>query len=200
MTTTMQMIEAYPLTWPDGWPRKQSHQRNSSTYRVAFAVARDNLVRELRLAGARDVIVSSNVPLRRDGLPLAGMAEPRDPGVAVYWTDRQRRPRVMAFDGWRTTRENLRAIGRAVEHLRGLERIGATMQERAFSGFALLPTASDDDDPWRRLGLERGSTTRDQLVRRYRELVHRCHPDRGGDATEMALLNAAYERASREVA
>jgi hypothetical protein len=195
MSTTT--IDAYPLCWPDGWPRKQSWQRNSSTYRVTFATARDSLVRELRLAHARDIVVSSNVPVRRDGLPLAGMSEPRDPGVAVYWTDTKRRPRVIACDVWRTVRENVRAVGLAVEHIRGLERTGASeILERAFSGFALLPPGGDH---WTTLGLERGACA-DAIKRRHRDLALANHPDHvGGDGAAMARINAATQDALREV-
>ena len=84
----MQPIEAYPLTWPDGWPRRKPHQRNRSKYEVTFLRARDELVRELNAGRARHVVISTNIPLRRDGLPLANMREPEDPGVAVYWDDK----------------------------------------------------------------------------------------------------------------
>lgn len=48
-----QPIEAYPLSWPDGWPRRKSHARNRSKYKTTFLRARDELVRELRDAFAR---------------------------------------------------------------------------------------------------------------------------------------------------
>jgi hypothetical protein len=192
-------IEAYPLCWPDGWPRRESWQRDASAYQVEFAKARDDLTRELRLARARDVVISSNVPLRRDGLPLANMAEPKDPGVAVYWTDRKGRPRVIAFDRWRRVRENLRAVGMAIESIRSLERIGAELLERAYAGFARRPETAGAGDHWTTLGIPRG-TSADELARRYRELAREHHPDRGGNAATMAAINDAYQRAAAEVA
>jgi hypothetical protein len=193
-------IEAYPLCWPDGWPRKESYQRMSSRYEVDFATARDHLANELRLARARDVVVSTNVPTRRDGLPYANMPQPVDPGVAVYWTaigkGGKTEPRVIACDVWRTVRENLRAVGLAVEAIRSLERTGATeILERAYAGFARLPASSDH---WAVLGLLRG-TPRDAIDARYRSLARAHHPDRGGDPAVMAAINAAYHRASSEV-
>lgn len=190
-------IEAFPLAWPVGWPRKPSHARASSPYRVTLAAASDGLARELRLMGARDVVVSSNLMLRRDGLPLSHQREPDDPGVAVYWTDSKRRPRSMACDVWRTARENMRALGLAIEYLRGLERTGASeILDRAFAGFAALPPAPAEH--WRTLGLT-PPVSRDTLARRFRELAHEHHPDRGGDGATMARINAAYARASAEV-
>lgn len=196
----MSAIEAYPLCWPVGWPRKEPWQRSSSQYQVEFAKARDHLANELRLSHARDVVISSNVPLRRDGLPLANMRQPDDPGVAVYWTgkDKHGKPaaRVIACDGWRTVRENLRAVGLAVEAIRSLERTGASeILERAYAGFARLPASSDH---WGVLGLR--ATSKAALDARYRELARQHHPDRGGDPAVMASINAAYELARGEVA
>ncbi len=182
-------IEAYPLAWPDGWPRRKAWVRKPSAYQVEFATARDELLRELRLMGA------SNVPLRRDGLPLANMRQPEDPGVAVYWTDAKRMPRVIACDVWRTVRENLRAVGIAIESIRSLERTGASeILERAFAGFARLPASSDH---WGVLGISK--STRAALDARYRELALQHHPDRGGDPTIMAAINAAYASAVAEL-
>lgn len=188
------MIEAYPLAWPDGWPRRQWHQRSSSKYEVTFLRARDELTRELKLGRTRNVVVSSNIPLRRDGLPLANMREPQDPGVAVYWDDKQGKPRVIACDVWKTVRENLRAVGLAYQSLRQIERTGASeLLERAFSGFARLPEAADC---WSILGVQRG-VSREAISERFRELAREHHPDRGGNAQIMARINAAYHEAVR---
>jgi hypothetical protein len=186
------VIEAYPLTWPDGWPRRKSYQRNGSKYEVTFMRARDELVRELGAGRARHVVISSNIPLRRDGLPLANMREPEDPGVAVYWDDKQGKARVIACDVWRTVRENIRAVGLAYASLRQIERTGASeLLERAFSGFARLPAAADC---WTILGVPNGAA-RETVQERFRELARQHHPDRGGNPETMARINAAYHEA-----
>jgi hypothetical protein len=194
-------IEAYPLCWPDGWPRKQRYQRRSSQYHVEFATARDHLVNELRLSHARDVVISTNVPLRRDGLPLANMPQPADPGVAVYWTATRagkHESRNIACDAWHTVRENLRAVGLTVEAIRSLERTGASeILDRAYAGFARLPAGAADDH-WSTLGLPKGWRTVEQITQRYRELAREHHPDRGGDPVRMASINAAYHQALSE--
>jgi hypothetical protein len=193
MTVT---IDAYPLTWPDGWPRKMPHQRMTAPYRVTLASAAKGLVRELKLARARDIVISSNVPTRQDGLPLSGMSEPKDPGVAVYWTDRDREPRVIAIDCWRTVRENMRAVGLAIASLRTFERTGAIeVQRRAYTGFARLPAGGDH---WSVLGLARGSTV-EQIRARYRDLAREHHPDRGGSAERFDEISKAATAALREV-
>jgi hypothetical protein len=48
--------------------------------------------------------------------------EVRDPGVAVYWTDRRGEARVMACDQWFRLRDNVHAIGHAVAAFRTIER------------------------------------------------------------------------------
>jgi hypothetical protein len=59
------MIEAYPLQWPVGY--KRTSRQQSGRFDTSFGAARDKIVKELRLMGARDVIISTNVPLRQDG-------------------------------------------------------------------------------------------------------------------------------------
>jgi hypothetical protein len=187
------VIEAYPLRWPEGWPRTKWPRR--SRYDLSFARARDEIVRQVRLAKGRETIITTNVPLRRDGLPLANMSEPKDSGVAVYWDDKDRKPRVIAIDAWATVRENMRAVAMAVESLRAFDRTGAkAVIDRVYDGFARLPEQTADC--WSILGLQRGAT-RDAISERYRALAREHHPDRGGNAETMARINAAYHEATR---
>ena len=77
----------YPLAWPTGWPRTRAGDRERSRFRNARAVddqlsmsdATSRLIRECRLLGAANVIVSTNVAVRRDGLPYARQRTPEDP-------------------------------------------------------------------------------------------------------------------------
>ena len=63
-------VESYPLYWPAGWPRSSSAQRAKSRFNGQTFSQIKELQRELRLLGARNVIISSNVPVRQDGLPM----------------------------------------------------------------------------------------------------------------------------------
>lgn len=186
------MIEAFPICWPEGWPRSTS--RKTSPYKVSAEVAINELLGDLRLMGARGVILSSNVAVRRDGTMYRDQAADmlKDPGVACYWDDRKGNPRVIACDVWRTPRENVRAIGLTVAALRTIERSGAShLLERAYAGFARLPAASDC---WAILGLPQGSRT-DDIMARYRALARQNHPDLGGSTEAMARINQAYHEA-----
>lgn len=192
-------IERYPLTWPTGQPRMPLHRRSDAAFKVDFGRSRDELLHSLELLGGRNVILSSNVPLRQDGLPYANMPEPADPGVAVYF-DRLiaqdakpfiTKPFVIACDSYRRVRWNLRAIGAAVDALRTIQRHGASaMLEQAFTGFAALPPAEYEPPWWEVLGV--AETASEDVVRRaYLDLVKIHHPDVGGSLDTMSRINRA---------
>jgi DnaJ domain len=190
-------VEAYPLTWPTGQPR--TAPRRGAEFKVELRQARDELLNGLKLLGARSVVISSSLPLRRDGLPLANTSEPNDPGVAVYFDRRKGSdwaPFVIACDTYRKVRWNLRAIGVTVEALRAIQRHGASsLLEQAFTGFAALPPATVGDPPWWEvLGVSRDAGP-DKIRDAFRELARIHHPDVGGDSERMAQINRAHERA-----
>lgn len=200
-------IERYPLTWPIGQPRCAS--RRDADFKVDFGRARDELLHSLKLLGGTSVVLSTGVALRLDGLPYANMAEPSDPGVAVYFDRRvpaptkdrpwtmTTRPFVIACDTYRKVRWNLRAIGATVEALRAIQRHGASsMLEQAFTGFAALPAADRVVPWWEVLGVAQDATA-EQVRAAHRELAMLHHPDRGGDVTRMAKINAARDASVR---
>jgi hypothetical protein len=195
-------IRAFPLCWPDGWARTK--QRTSSNYKVTTDTAIEELIGGIRLMGGRDIIVSSNVPVRRDGTMYRGDHSDQriaDPGVAVYWTARgpkgEPMPREIPCDHWVTVRENVRALGMAIDCIRGLKRCGAgEIQDRAFSGFARLPE-STGPRWWEVLGVDRSADGR-YIKGIYRSLAAEHHPDKGGDPALMARINEAFRQANAE--
>lgn len=74
---------AYPLSWPLGKPR--TGYRTAASFKTSLADARDGLLLELARMSANEVVLSTNMELRRDGLPYAQRRQPLDPGVAVYF-------------------------------------------------------------------------------------------------------------------
>ena len=76
------MIQAYPLQWPVGYPRTKvpAHSKFNCTFYAAMTGVMD----EVRKLGGKQLVISTNVPLRRDGLPRSGQM-PKDRGVAVYF-------------------------------------------------------------------------------------------------------------------
>lgn len=196
------MAEAFPLQWPEGWPRTTSHRRGASRFgkNLGFSQVRE-LQDELRRLGARNVVISSNVPIRLDGLPYASEAKRRydDPGVAVYFTLKGK-PLSMARDSYWTPWENMRSLVLAIDAIRSIERHGgATMMERAFSGFAALPSP-DVPNHWSDILQCRRDATREVVEANFRRLAKDRHPDRGGSADQMAQLNNAREAALKDIA
>lgn len=181
--------EAYPLAWPHGWPRSGERQR--SRFDGTFAKIRDELWAEISRLGGNYPVLSTNLPLKRDGMPYAGQKEPSDPGVAVYF-ERRGRQMVFACDKWDRVQDNMRAIQRTIEAIRGIERWGASeMMERAFRAFeALAPPQSC----WDILGVRRGAS-REEIDAAYRAKARRAHPDAGGSTSAMAELNRARDEA-----
>lgn len=191
----MSGAESFPLHWPQGWPR--ASRRQGSQFQSALGSARDHLMNELRLMGAKYIVLSSNMELRRDGLPYANQKQPADPGVAIYfqWRGKQM---TFACDRWVKVEDNVRAIGKTVEALRGIERWGASdMMERAFSAFEALPPPSEGSPPtcWDILGVE-CNAPHDEVVKAYRRQARSAHPDRGGTREEWDRLRWAYEQAA----
>jgi hypothetical protein len=184
------MIEAYPLSWPDRWPRTESAKRQSSRFKTGFTAAVHETLAELRRLGASNIVVSSNVPTGRGGLPLASAKRVDDVGVAVYFTLKGKQ-RCFADDRWDKIEDNIHAIAMTIEAIRGIERWGTSdMVEAAFAGFALLPAPDD----WRsELG---NPKTREEAEAAYRQRSRTAHPDvPGGSHERMARLNRAREAA-----
>lgn len=188
---------SYPLTWPIGRPRTNS--RATSRFKVpGLGQVRDELLAELHRMGARNVILSTNLKVRLDGLPYADQRQPDDPGVAVYFTYKGKET-CFCCDRWRKIEENLRAIAHTIEALRGIARWGTgDMVDAAFAGFQALP-AYTPAPPWREtLGLANGCTL-DDAEEAYRRLAMQHHPDRNGTHDMMTALNGAIERARKEL-
>lgn len=193
----MNLPDAHPLQWPDGWERTPLHDRKKSRYRVTPSTAMHNLRESVRKLGGDGVIMSSNLEVGVCGVARVGkgMVFP-DPGVAIHWA-RNGKVEVMACDRWRTPWENMQAIHRAIEGLRSMERAGATqIVERAFHAFTLPAPTS-----WRSvLGIEEGFTPGKLYLHRHmRVMLLRAHPDRGGSEEGFKLIEKAGAEARKEL-
>jgi hypothetical protein len=178
-------VDAFPLQWPQGWTRTTPYRRERGAFKTTFAKARDELMAEISRMGGRHPVLSSNLALRRDGLPYAQQTRIEDPGIAVYF-DYKGRPMCFACDRYVSIEANTRAIQLSIAAIRGLERWGASdMMERAFTGFVALEAPRGD---WRDVldpADPEGS---------YRRLRSQHHPDKGGDAQAFDRVQRAYEQ------
>jgi hypothetical protein len=192
------MIDAYPLQWPQAWPR--SDQLKRASFKTPFSHARDELLRELKRLGATDVVISSNMMIRQDGLLYAKQRVPDDRGVAVYF-NLDGEPQCIPCDKWTQVQDNLQAIRLTVEALRGLERWGAKeMVKAAFRGFKALPSSTIVTPYQARLWyevLEVSPNASSEVIRAaYRQMLLKHHPDQGGDVAKFHEVQKAFKQAT----
>lgn len=205
-------IPAYPLQWPEGWKRTDAHRRARAKFgrqaqsshgswkiredlTIAQAVRRVH--DELGRMGVRDddLVISTNLELRLDGLPRSNQREPSDPGVSVYWTQKRGdAPRCMAIDRYDRVADNLAAIAATLDAMRAIERHGgAEILNRAFTGFVALPNGSTGH--WSDVLDVPETASRAEIEAAYRRLRSLHHPDKGGDAEQFDRIQKAYAEA-----
>lgn len=208
-------ITAYPLCWPAGYGRRPADKRAfgrfrtrheergaygtySRNRRVTVAEARDRLQDELDRIGARDVVLSSNLELRSDGMPRSGQKDPEDPGVAVYFRLKGR-PVAMPCDTYTDVAQNIAALAAHIEATRAIERHGVASIEAMFTGFMAI--RAPGPKPWREvLGFPPDARPpRVEIETKRRTLARQHHPDAGGSDDAMAEINAAVDRAMEEL-
>jgi hypothetical protein len=118
--------------------------------------------------------------------------------VALYFALKEK-PVVLACDKWRRVADNIWAIAKHIEALRGQERWGVGSIEQAFRGYMALPERSEASSWWKVLGVALNATP-EQIKEAYRRKSLECHPDRGGTDQAMAEVNLAYAEALKEAA
>lgn len=187
----MSNVTAYPLTWPQGFPRSKT--RESGKFKATLAGALNNVQDSLRLFASdsrkklEDLIISSNVTL--------GAQRPADPGVAVWFTW-DGLSVCIAVDRYNTVEANLQAIHHILEARRVELRHGTLALVRAtFTGFRALPSPPGEQW-WAILGVHENAS-RTEIDSAYRTLRSKHHPDKGGDAEQFQRVQRAYEAAMK---
>jgi hypothetical protein len=208
--------QRYPLSWPSGWKRTPSGQRRAAAFskitartagtavwhdknRLDISDGLARLTRELRRLGADQVIISSNLVTRDDGLPYAKQRKVLDdPGIAVYFKLKGQ-PRVLACDKWNSAADNMAAIAGHIEAIRAVDRYGVGTLEQAFAGYAALPANTALD--WRNVfGFPPDRrVTLSEVDEAFREASRRAHPDAGGSHDAQARLSEAKAAARKEL-
>lgn len=195
--------QRFPLSWPTGWTRTNTRSRANFRRRQNVLMSRltvgDGLARlslELRRLGGTQVVISSNLQTRNDGLPYSNQPKViTDPGVAVYFKMKGK-PRVLACDKWDSAADNMAAIAGHISAIRTVDRYGVGTLEQAFAGYAALPaqaaswfTVLEFADP---------PKTWEVIESRFKSLARIHHPDAGGNSETMGKINAAYDTAREE--
>lgn len=184
----------YPLLWPSDWQPTARAARARSPYRATFTRSRDQVVGLLRKMSS-GFVITSNVPTGARGLPSTDYREPVEPGVAVYWVVRGS-VRVLACDAWASVRENMRAIGHALEALRTLEHAKASqILARAMQGFT-APALSSPRPAWYgELRLATWPPSAADIKAAYGRRALEVHPDHGGTSEAFHRLTQARDLA-----
>lgn len=182
------MSAAYPLEWPPGWPRTDAVRRESSRFKTTLFQALKFLEKEVAALGGKMLVISSNYSL--------GDQNPTDPGVTAYF-QYQAISAAIPCDRWKKIEDNIHAIAKTIEALRGIERWGAKhMTKAAFTGFAALPAPGQTTGrSWRTVLDASDGDTLEQVKAKYRKLSGERHPDRGGSQDAMTELNWAWSQA-----
>lgn len=191
------MVEAYPLHWPIGYKRTSWQQ--SGRFDTSFAKARDTMVKELRLMGAKNVIISTNAPLKNDGYPYASFRAIDDTGVAVYFTYEKERM-VFCCDKWKKVEDNMQAICKTINSFRMMPQWGVSdLLKRAFTGFNALPDARPAKEWYEILGVSQNAD-KTTVTSAYRNLAKVHHPDAGGSDQQFTEINEAYQKGLKQTA
>lgn len=184
---------AYPLTWPDLFPRSKS--REAGRFKTSMPTALKNVRNSLDLFGrdsrkkVEGIVLSSNVSLGND--------RPQDPGVAVWFTWDGIQV-CIPVDRYQKPEDNLQAIHHILEARRVELRHGTLAIVRAtMTGFTALPAPSTKR-AWHDVLQVRPDASVEVIEANYRRLAKFRHPDQGGSTDEMAELNAARTEALKE--
>jgi len=140
-------VISHPLEWPEGWPTTTDTDRHQGRIQEDFVVAMEKLEKELGLFGAKDVRISTNVRVDKDGRNLPGTEGVRvaNPGVGVIFT-KEGEEYTIGYDGWSAVGNNLAHLA---QHLLALRRImdtgGKNLVEHLLKSSALTahPSAAE---------------------------------------------------------
>lgn len=135
--------EAYPLQWPAGVDRRspESRKRANFSHKVSggwrkpltIHQALQRLMHEIRAftkpgrpwrVDPALVIVSTDMKVRKDGLPYSGHRLPDDSGCAVYFV-LDGDPYVFPCDTWDRLPDNIAAVAAYLGAMRGFFRATA---------------------------------------------------------------------------
>ncbi|KUR80791.1 J domain-containing protein [Novosphingobium sp. FSW06-99] len=209
------MTAAYPLHWPEGRPRtapgarkfasfnqKKNNGRYLQTIALSVAAAFERLQKEVDALGAQNTVLSTNIELRLDGRPRSDKGNPVDPPPPALWFTLRGQDIVLACDRWTSAADNIAAIAKHIEAMRGMERWGVGTLDQAFTGYVALPPQQATRPalrPWWQVLVLHPSATRSEILRAHRELIRKYHPDTGGSEHAASEINQARDEALREL-
>jgi hypothetical protein len=196
--------QRYPLDWPQGYKRTTSRLARPLFKQIGLGLAVQMVMGEVRkLTDGYGCVISSNVPLKNDGLPRADYFRSHisDPGVAVYFK-LEGQDFVLCCDKFNKVEDNLKAIAITIEDMRRIERNGVSdFIKRSFTGFKALPEYTVPHF-WEVLQMpfmpNPTPAMWDMIQKQYRTLAKVYHPDAGGgDQEQWHKIKRAYDEAQQ---
>lgn len=214
----MTEITRSPLCWPSWIARTRAVDRDNGRFGkrnergwgiqdLTITQARNRLLKEIESFNRRghvdrippdEVIISTNLDVRNDGLPRSGQKRPNDPGVAVYFI-LDGESRCIPCDSYKTVEDNIAAIAATLDCLRTIERHGSQMFKAAFSGFDALPSPDHViGRSWRDV-LDYYGDDIHVAEGAYKIARKSAHPDHGGSSEKFNEVQLAWEQAREEL-
>lgn len=179
------------------WPGPLTEERKSHPFRtsstsswgnrytrsgVNWSDTLDLLDREIRMLDGENVLLQMAIPrdqIRKDGRPYA-RAKPEHPGVIVSF-DSRHGPLSYPCDTFDDWQANVRAVAKALESLRRVDRYGVSKRGEQYRGFAQLPPA--------------GGSTSTMPARAAASVLVEATMEEVGESEENVLTDAGVFRA-----
>lgn len=180
-------LVSFPLRWPQGVAR--TLRPMVSRFHTSLQVSLRSAIHEIEMMGGKSIEATTNLPVRRGVIQDHNEHKVPDRGVAIYF-DFVGKRECIACDKWASVSDNLRAIGKTVESIRGIERWGVSGRvDAALQGFLALPDQTGHPW-WEVIGVD-PSTSFAQVRDAYLTKARSVHPDVGGSHEEFVKLEEA---------
>jgi hypothetical protein len=166
------------------WPYEQ-RPPSSSSFRTSWDGSLAKLEQEIARIQGDDVVIGivcepSEISFS-GALKSGARARLAHPGAEVSFDHPDRGRVVFHTDAYKTLHFNLHAIALGLEALRAVDRHGITSSAEQYAGFAQLTAGGPDPARGKLLAERHGSIA---------EALKKTHPDHGGDARDLADVQA----------
>lgn len=197
MKTTLK----YPLDWPFGYSRTTKADITWSRFDQTMDKEQQALKIEINRLKADDLIISTNIRVYKNSENFYAQdlnKSLEDNGVAIYFKYKGK-DIAMCCDKYNKIWENMYALAKGIEALRGMERWGVSdFIEKAFTGFQAIAEKSEmfSRSIWEILGLNEKPESTVIIHQCYKKMTKECHPDMpNGSSEKWHELQNAYNSA-----
>lgn len=186
----------YPLQWLPQQPRIKRPAR-ARFGKHSLSSAGYIIENELRLLGAKNCIISTNLQTKINGGFYANQ-KVEDAGIVIYF-DLNGSGKAMACDRWDRPEDNLWALNLSISAIRGLERWGGSeFLDGLFTGFKALPSPEDATIMTQQYFSD--VTNYEYLQLKFKKLARELHPDsENGNADKFQDMMKQYKQMKQQL-